>query len=57
MIIFFGLGYVVGLALGIAGVTDKHRKKIFAVLGIVFNILGLSLLAGLIILGRMLGHH
>jgi hypothetical protein len=57
MIIFFGLGYVVGLALGIAGVMNKHRKKIFAVLGIVLNILGFSLLAGLIMLTTMLGHH
>jgi hypothetical protein len=57
MIMFCGLGYFIGLALGIAGVMDKHRKKIFAVLGIVINILGLSLLAGLIILGNMLGHH
>jgi hypothetical protein len=57
MIMFCGLGYLIGLALGIAGAMDKHRKKIFAVLGIVINILGLSLLAGLIILGNMLGHH
>jgi hypothetical protein len=57
MILFCGLGYIIGLALGITGMMDKRRKKIFSVLGIVINILGLSLLAGLIILGSMLGHH
>jgi ABC-type proline/glycine betaine transport system permease subunit len=57
MIIFCGLGYVIGLALGIAGATNKHRKKIFAVLDIVLNILGFSLLAGLIMLTTMLEHH
>jgi hypothetical protein len=54
MMIIGGLGYVVGMALGIVGAADKSRRKIFAVLGIVLNTLGLSLLTGLIILGIML---
>jgi len=43
-----GLGYLIGLALGIKGLFEKHRKKVFAVLGIILNVLGLIILGGLI---------
>ncbi len=48
-----GLGYLAGLGFGIAGAAQRHRKKLFAVLGIIFNALSIVLLAGLIGLGLL----
>ena len=45
------LGHIVGIVLGIAGAAQKSRKKVFAVLGLVFNILALSFVALLIVIG------
>jgi hypothetical protein len=50
-----GLGYIVGLALGIVGAAERHRKKTFAVVGIILNAIGLVILGGLIALGAILG--
>ena len=44
---------VVGLALGIAGAVQRHRKKVFAVLGLVFNALVVLSVAGLMVIGML----
>jgi hypothetical protein len=46
---------LVGLCLGIAGLVQRNRKKLFAVLGTCFNGLLLLGLLGLVILGIALG--
>lgn len=48
------LGALVGFALGIAGVVQRYRKRLLAILGLVLNGLLLLLAAGLLILGMAL---
>ena len=55
VLILAGLGFLIGLALGISGAAERRRKKIFTVLGIVFNALGISAVAGLIAIGMLFG--
>jgi hypothetical protein len=55
VLILAGLGFLIGLALGISGAAERRRKKIFTVLGIVFNALGISAIAGLIAIGMLFG--
>ncbi len=55
IIMFSGLGYVIGLILGIIGVLKKHRKRVFAVLGIIFNLLGLAVFGSVILIGLLAG--
>lgn len=47
--------YVLGAALGIAGLVQKRRRRLFAVLGTVFNGLILLGLVVLILFGAVLG--
>ncbi len=47
--------YLVGLALGIAGLVQRRRKKLFAVLGTVGNGVVLLGFVALIVLGLALG--
>lgn len=47
--------YLVGLALGIAGVIQRRRKKLFAVLGTVGNGVVLLAFVALIVLGLAIG--
>ncbi|MBN3040902.1 MAG: hypothetical protein JW867_07220 [Candidatus Omnitrophica bacterium] len=50
----FGL-CLVGGGLGIAGLFQKNRKKIFAVLGVIFNLIIFVGVLGLIVLGMLVG--
>lgn len=43
--------FLLGLALGIAGLIQGRRKKLFAGLGTAVNLLGLLAIAGLLLLG------
>jgi hypothetical protein len=52
-----GLAYAAGLVIGIKAVFEKYRKKAFAILGIVFNALGLAVLGILLLIGFLLQHH
>jgi hypothetical protein len=45
----------VGLILGVAGLFQKDRKKVFPVLGTAFNAMILLAVAGLIIIGLLIG--
>jgi hypothetical protein len=45
---------LVGAALGLAGVLQKNRRKIFAVLGLVFNLLAVLGTGSLMVLGMMM---
>jgi hypothetical protein len=45
---------LVGAILGVVGLCQQHRKKIFAVLGLCFNLLVLLGAAGLVVVGIML---
>ena len=56
-IMICGLAYIVGLSLGIKAVFARHRKKVFAILGIVLNALGLAILFILILIGFLLQQH
>jgi hypothetical protein len=42
---------LIGVGLGIAGVLIKNRKKIFAILGLIFNIIFITCMIGLMIIG------
>lgn len=44
---------IVGAGLGIAGLIQADRKKLFAVLGLVFNALAVLFVGGLIVLGLL----
>lgn len=48
-------GTVIGLVLGIVGLVQKERKKLFAILGTVFNGLVAALLAFLFALAIIIG--
>lgn len=43
--------YLLGLVLGIAGVIQRRRKRLFAVLGAVFNGIIMLLVVGLVVFG------
>lgn len=42
---------LVGIGLGIAGVAQGDRKKVFAILGLVFNVLAILGVVGLMLIG------
>lgn len=44
---------LVALGLGIAGACMKDRRKLFAILGIIFSALGLVCIGGLMVLGTI----
>lgn len=48
------LGYVIGLVLGIIGLVQKERKKVFAILGTVLNGLAVGLFALLVLIGILI---
>jgi hypothetical protein len=59
-LILAGLGIIgdillmlIALGLGIAGACMKDRRKIFAILGIIFSSLGLVCIGGLMVLGTI----
>lgn len=45
--------YLLGLALGIAGVIQRRRRKLFAILGAVFNGLAVLAIVGLFVLAAI----
>jgi hypothetical protein len=58
VVVMLGLGIiggvlfaVVGAGLGIAGIVQKNRKKLFATLGLIFNALAVLGVVGLMIIG------
>lgn len=51
---FLGAAFV-GLGLGIGGLLQKERKKIFAILGTVFSVISLLATIFIIILGLAMG--
>ena len=58
MVVLVGLGILAGgfamlisTIFGIAGLFQHNRKKVFAILGLVFSILGIVSFGGLILLG------
>ncbi|MFO0865837.1 MAG: hypothetical protein U0744_14495 [Gemmataceae bacterium] len=46
-----GATMLVGVILGIVGCVQPHRKKIFAILGLVFNLLIVLAVCGLMLIG------
>jgi hypothetical protein len=54
-IIGSGILCLVGLALGIAGLCESRRKKVFAVLGVVMNLLAILGVGVVMVLGLMEG--
>jgi hypothetical protein len=44
---------LVGVGLGIGGLVDKNRKKVFPTIGVVFNALIILAVVGLMILGAL----
>jgi hypothetical protein len=46
---------LVGVVLGIVGCVQPHRKKIFAILGLVFNLLIVLGMCGLMLIGLAAG--
>lgn len=46
---------IVGLVLGIVGLVQRDRKRLFAILGIILNGLVLIILIGLVIIGLLMG--
>lgn len=54
--IFGVIGLIlVGLALGVAGLFQQERKKVFAVLGVVFNALVVVFICGIMAVGLAVG--
>lgn len=54
MVLLFFVGMLAnltGIGLGIAGVVQKFRKKVFGTLGLIFNSLGFLGIVGLFIMG------
>lgn len=51
LIIFGGFLCVIGIGLGISGVIQKNRKKVFSILGIILNFTSILIIIGLMILG------
>ena len=49
------LAALVGAILGGIGLAQQHRKKLFAVIGLCFNLLVLLGAAGVLVLGMLLG--
>lgn len=49
------LANLVGLGLGIAGMIQRRRKKLFAILGAIFNGLVVLVVLAVIVLGLVLG--
>lgn len=56
LIIFSLILCLVGIGLGIAGIVKKNRKKLFAVLGLVFNVAFLLGIIILLVVGLSLGN-
>jgi hypothetical protein len=54
MVLLGPLGYIMGLAFGIVSAFEKRRKKIFSVLGIVLNAIGLALFIALLVVASMM---
>ncbi len=54
-ILLAGLGHLVGTGLGIAGVVQRDRRKVFAVLGLVLNGLAILSIAGMLLIGIAAG--
>lgn len=52
---FGALLFLVGLVLGIAGLIQRRRKKLFAGLGTALNALPLLIIVGLFVLGAAIG--
>jgi hypothetical protein len=53
MVVFGLTGYFVGLVCGIISLFERRRKKIFSLIGIILNALGLALFSGFICLASM----
>ena len=55
LLLFLGLGLnLVGTGLGIAGVMQKNHKRIFAVLGLVFNLGVIILVIAIMTIGLLM---
>jgi hypothetical protein len=53
LLLFAVMGaHLVGAGLAIAGLTQKDRRKVFAVLGLVFNVLVILCTLGLMVIGN-----
>jgi len=46
--------HLTGAGLGIAGVIQGNRKKIFSILGLIFNVASLLAVAALMIIGKVI---
>ncbi|MBU2713971.1 hypothetical protein [Zooshikella harenae] len=44
---------LVALGLGIGGLIQKQRRKVFAVLGIIFSVVALAMMAFVMVLGQV----
>lgn len=53
LILFCLLAALVGAALGIAGLVQARRQKMFAVLGLIFNVLIVLGVLGIMVIGLM----
>lgn len=56
LVIFVGLFiHLIGIGLGIAGLLQKNRKKVFSILGLIFNISCVMVVILIICLGLIAG--
>ncbi len=55
LLLFLGFGLcLVGIGLGVAGLIQKKRKKIFSILGLVFNLAVIIVVLGIMALGLLM---